>query len=144
MATGFDAITGAWDRIDVRGAGGRTLAEKWRDGPSTYFGLMTHGFPNLLMVAGPQSVSGSTNDPRAIESGVDWVKEWGEEVVAARERMRLRAAAANERVGRLAHAGVEKASARPPFPTVEAGASRLPSRVPSDRGSLDAGRHPTS
>jgi hypothetical protein len=72
-ATGFDAITGAFDHMDIRGVEGRTLREKWRDGPSTYLGLMTHGFPNLLMVAGPQSVSGSTNFPRAIEVGVEWV-----------------------------------------------------------------------
>ncbi len=72
-ATGFDAMTGAWDRMNIRGVGGVTLGEKWRDGPSTYFGLMTHGFPNLLMVAGPQSVSGSSNFPRAIEGGVGWV-----------------------------------------------------------------------
>lgn len=72
-ATGFDAVTGALDRIDIRGSGGRSLKEKWRDGPSTYLGVMTHGFPNLLMVAGPQSVSGSTNYPPAIEAGVAWV-----------------------------------------------------------------------
>ena len=79
-ATGFDAITGAWDRIDIHGAGGAVLAEKWRDGPSTFFGLMTRRFPNLLMVAGPQSVSGSTNFPRAIEGGVDWVARFLEHV----------------------------------------------------------------
>jgi len=112
FATGFDAVTGSWDRMEVRGAGGVSLAEKWRDGPSTYLGLMTHGFPNLLMVAGPQSVSGSTNFPRAIENGVEWVtrflehatsrgvtrvearedaeREWVREVVAAQERMLLR------------------------------------------------------
>ena len=111
-ATGFDAITGAWDRMDIRGVGGVSLAEKWRDGPSTWFGLVTQGFPNLLMVAGPQSVSGSTNFPRAIETGVDWVtdflehvtrkgiarfearaeaeKEWREEVVRCHERLLAR------------------------------------------------------
>lgn len=73
FATGFDAITGGFDKIDVRGVDGASLREKWRDGPRTYNGVMTHGFPNLLMVAGPQSVSGSTNFPRAIETGVDWV-----------------------------------------------------------------------
>ncbi len=73
LATGFDAITGAFDRIRIRGTEGRLLSDKWRDGPSTYLGLLTHGFPNMLMVAGPQSVSGSTNFPRAIEGGVDWV-----------------------------------------------------------------------
>jgi cation diffusion facilitator CzcD-associated flavoprotein CzcO len=72
-ATGFDAITGGFDQIDIHGTNGVRLRDKWRDGPSTYLGIMTHGFPNLLMIAGPQSVSGSTNFPRAIETGVDWV-----------------------------------------------------------------------
>jgi len=74
-ATGFDAITGAYDLMDIRGVGGRRLRDKWRDGPSTWLGVMTHGFPNLLMVAGPQSTSGSINFPRAIEVSVDWVTE---------------------------------------------------------------------
>lgn len=72
-ATGFEAITGAFDHMDIRGRYGLALREKWRDDPSTYMGVLTHGFPNMLMVAGPQSVSGSTNFPRAIETGVDWV-----------------------------------------------------------------------
>jgi cation diffusion facilitator CzcD-associated flavoprotein CzcO len=74
-ATGFDAITGGFDKIDIQGMNGVHLREKWREGPSTYLGVLTHGFPNLLMVAGPQSVSGSTNFPRAIETGVDWVTQ---------------------------------------------------------------------
>ncbi len=72
-ATGFDAITGGYDRIDIRGVGGVSLRDKWKDSPTTYLGVLCHGFPNLLMVAGPQSVSGSTNFPRAIETGVNWV-----------------------------------------------------------------------
>jgi cation diffusion facilitator CzcD-associated flavoprotein CzcO len=78
-ATGFDAITGALDRIDIQGPNG-SLSEKYEQDTSTYIGVMTHGFPNLLMVAGPQSVSGSTNYPRAIETGVDWVTEFLEYV----------------------------------------------------------------
>ena len=74
-ATGFDAITGALDRIDIRGVDGRSLGDKWADGPITYHGLMVSGFPNLMMVAGPQSVSGSTNFPRAIEGGVEWITD---------------------------------------------------------------------
>ncbi len=74
-ATGFDAITGAFDQLDVQGQHGERLADKWRHGPSTYLGILTHGFPNLLMVAGPQSVSGSTNFPRAIEGTVNWVTD---------------------------------------------------------------------
>lgn len=71
-ATGFDAVTGAYDRIDIRGVGGRTLKDKWADGPKTYFGMQVSGFPNLLMPNGPQSASATTNFPRAIELGVDW------------------------------------------------------------------------
>jgi cation diffusion facilitator CzcD-associated flavoprotein CzcO len=71
-ATGFDAITGAYDHIDIRGLGGQRLKEKWHDGPSTFLGMMTHGFPNMLMPAGPQSGSASTNYPRGIETGVNW------------------------------------------------------------------------
>src|SRR6476620_1393343 len=71
-ATGFDAITGAYDRIDIRGLGGETLAAKWKDAPSTFLGMLVHGFPNLLMPTGPQSASASTNFPRGIENGVNW------------------------------------------------------------------------
>jgi cation diffusion facilitator CzcD-associated flavoprotein CzcO len=71
-ATGFDAITGAFDHIDIQGVNGEKLGEKWQDGPSTFLGMMVAGFPNLLMPAGPQSGSASTNYPRAIETGVNW------------------------------------------------------------------------
>jgi cation diffusion facilitator CzcD-associated flavoprotein CzcO len=74
-ATGFDAITGAYDHIDFRGVGGEKLGEKWKDGPSTFLGMMVAGFPNLLMPAGPQSGSASTNYPRGIETGVNWCTE---------------------------------------------------------------------
>jgi hypothetical protein len=71
-ATGFDAITGAFDQIDIQGAGAATLCDKWSDGPSTFLGMLVHGFPNLLMPSGPQSGSASTNYPRGIETGVSW------------------------------------------------------------------------
>jgi cation diffusion facilitator CzcD-associated flavoprotein CzcO len=72
-ATGFDAITGAYDKIEIQGVNGEKLAQKWTDGPTTYLGMQVHGFPNLLMLAGPQSGSASTNFPRGIETGVDWL-----------------------------------------------------------------------
>ena len=71
-ATGFDAITGAYDHIDIAGVDGEKLADKWKDGPSTFLGMLVAGFPNLLLPSGPQSGSASTNYPRAIEIGVDW------------------------------------------------------------------------
>ncbi len=75
FATGFDAITGAFDKIEIHGADGAILAEEWKDGPSTYMGSLITGFPNLLMLAGPQSGSASANFPRGIEMGVDFATE---------------------------------------------------------------------
>ena len=69
-ATGFDAFTGAFDRIDIQGRNGEKLRTKWADGPVTYLGLLIHGFPNLVMLAGPQIAA--TNFPRACETAVDW------------------------------------------------------------------------
>ena len=71
-ATGFDAITGAFDRIDIQGVGGARLCDRWSNGPSTFLGMLVHGFPNFLMPSGPQSGSASTNYPRGIETGVNW------------------------------------------------------------------------
>ena len=72
FATGFDAITGAFDRIDIQGVGGAKLRDKWSDGPSTFLGMLVEGLPNFLMPSGPQSGSASTNYPRGIETGVNW------------------------------------------------------------------------
>ena len=70
-ATGFDAITGAFDRMDIRGVDGVSLKEKWRDGPQTFLGILVDGFPNMLMVMGPHA--GLGNIPRAAEYSADWI-----------------------------------------------------------------------
>jgi len=70
-ATGFDAITGAFDRIAIHGVDGVSLKEKWEDGPQTFLGILVDGFPNMLMVMGPHA--GLGNFPRAVEYTADWV-----------------------------------------------------------------------
>jgi cation diffusion facilitator CzcD-associated flavoprotein CzcO len=70
-ATGFDAITGAFDRIDISGVDGRRLKDLWRDGPQTYLGVLVEGFPNLLMTMGPHA--GLGNYTRTAEYSVEWV-----------------------------------------------------------------------
>lgn len=70
-ATGFDAITGSFDRIDIRGAGGVRLREVWREGPQTFMGVVVAGFPNMFMLMGPHTALG--NIPRSIEYNVEWV-----------------------------------------------------------------------
>jgi cation diffusion facilitator CzcD-associated flavoprotein CzcO len=106
-ATGFDGVTGAFDRIDFRGPAGVRLKDVWADGPRTYLGQLVDGFPNLLMVLGPHTARG--NIPRAVEHSVEWqtgllrfmrshnytrvetrpehVAEWTQIVVKAAERL---------------------------------------------------------
>ncbi|MDL5155130.1 flavin-containing monooxygenase [Actinomycetospora termitidis] len=83
LATGFDAMTGPLNRIDIRGRGGQLLREKWAEGPRTYLGLMSHDFPNLFTITGPQSPSVLSNMPVSIEQHVDLV---GRIIVDLRER----------------------------------------------------------
>jgi cation diffusion facilitator CzcD-associated flavoprotein CzcO len=72
-ATGFDAITGAFDRIDIRGIGGQRLRDKWAHGPRTYLGLQVAGFPNMFTLVGPHNAASFCNIPRCIEQNVEWV-----------------------------------------------------------------------
>jgi cyclohexanone monooxygenase len=75
FATGFDAMTGTLDRIDIRGRDGRRLKAEWADGPKTYLGVMSAGFPNLFMITGPQSPSVLSNMMVSIEQHVDWMTD---------------------------------------------------------------------
>jgi cation diffusion facilitator CzcD-associated flavoprotein CzcO len=106
-ATGFDGVTGAFDRIDIRGANGVRLKDAWAESPRTYLGMLTEGFPNMLMVLGPHTARG--NIPQAIEHSVDFqagilrfmqeqgytrvetrpehVSEWTETVIKAAEKL---------------------------------------------------------
>ena len=70
-ATGFDGVTGPYDRIDIRGPGGRRLKDEWQGMPRTFLGMLADGFPNMLMVLGPHTARG--NIPRNIEEIVDWL-----------------------------------------------------------------------
>lgn len=72
-ATGFDALTGAYDQIDIRGTDNISLRETWRKGVETFHGYQCVGFPNLLMVMGPMGALG--NITRSIEYNVDWVSK---------------------------------------------------------------------
>jgi cation diffusion facilitator CzcD-associated flavoprotein CzcO len=72
-ATGFDAITGSFDRIDIRGRDGLRLRERWTGGPATFMGVMIDGFPNLFMVMGPHTALG--NIPRSVEYNVEWIRD---------------------------------------------------------------------
>ena len=73
FATGFDAMTGPLLAIDIRGRAGLALRDKWRDGPRSYLGLGSAGFPNLFFITGPGSPSVLTNMMVSIEQHVNWI-----------------------------------------------------------------------
>jgi len=74
-ATGFDAIKGAWNRIDIRGRNGEALKEQWDEGVKTYMGLQSSGFPNFFMLVGPQNGATFCNIPRCSALVVDWLSD---------------------------------------------------------------------
>jgi len=106
-ATGFDGVTGAFDRIDIRGTDAVRLKHAWAESPRTYLGMLSEGFPNMLMVLGPHTARG--NIPQAVEHSVefqagllrfmlehgfvrvetrpDHVAEWTETVIKAAEKL---------------------------------------------------------
>jgi cyclohexanone monooxygenase len=75
FALGFDAMTGALSKIDIRGRGGEALKDKWDGGPRTYLGLMVSGFPNMFIVTGPGSPSVLSNMVVSIEQHIDWISD---------------------------------------------------------------------
>jgi cyclohexanone monooxygenase len=89
LATGFDAMTGPFMRVDISNGAGETLAHRWADGPETFLGLLVSGFPNMFLVNGPGSPSVMMNMILAIEHHVEWildvikVAEDGHQVVSA-------------------------------------------------------------
>jgi len=87
FATGYDAVTGSFRAIDVRGRGGVRLADRLEEGPRSYLGLGFAGFPNLLTVNGPCNPALSTNVPVSIEHDVEWIAD----CIAYLEKNRIKA-----------------------------------------------------
>jgi len=71
LATGFDAVDGNYLKMDIRGRGGLSIRDAWADGPRSYLGISTYGFPNMFMILGPQSPF--CNLPPAIETQARWI-----------------------------------------------------------------------
>lgn len=75
-ATGFDAMTGALTKMDIRGREGVALADYWSEhGPLTHLGVAVAGFPNLFLVVGPGSPAPLSNFLALMEPHVDWITD---------------------------------------------------------------------
>ncbi|KAL4928014.1 flavin-containing monooxygenase [Aspergillus undulatus] len=73
LATGYDAVTGGFNEIDITGLHGLTLEERWKDATHSYLGMMVSGFPNMLYVYGPLSPSSYATGPAVVESQAHWI-----------------------------------------------------------------------
>ena len=76
LATGFDAATGALDRIQFEGVAGRLMKDEWAEGAKSYLGLASPGFPNFFTVTGPGSPAILTNVIGSIEHHVEWIADY--------------------------------------------------------------------
>lgn len=107
FATGFDTVH-LLQSLQVRGRGGRTLAETWRDGPEAFHGIHMAGFPNLYLMLGPNTATGHTSTLLYIEPAVQHViacmravATGGHQAIEVREEaMRAHNAALQQRLGR--------------------------------------------
>lgn len=129
-ATGFDAITGGFDRIEFRGVGGQTLKAKWAAGPRTYLGLQVAGFPNLFTLVGPHSAALFCNMTRCIEQNVDWVVD----LLAHMRRSGKTRAAATDAAESEWTAHVHETAARMLFTKVDSWMTGVHSAVKHTRG----------
>ena len=75
FATGFDAMTGALNEIDISTSDGAKLKDKWEGGPLTYLGIMVAGFPNMFTITGPGSPGVKTQMILSIEQHMDWIAD---------------------------------------------------------------------
>lgn len=80
-ATGFDAVTGAMEKMDIQGTGVK-LSDKWAEGPTTYLGSMVAGFPNMFMIHGPSTPGAQA---QMITTG-EWQVNWTADIIDAMER----------------------------------------------------------
>jgi hypothetical protein len=59
--------------MGIRGRDGVALEDHWADGPTTFLGVQTAGFPNFFFPGGPHAAAG--NNPRYNGDQVDFVTD---------------------------------------------------------------------
>ena len=73
-STGF-RVQEVYMALDIRGRDGRHLRDVWAGGIEAHRGTSVAGFPNLALLSGPNTGTGSTSQVYMIESQVHYVLE---------------------------------------------------------------------
>ncbi|OLF17495.1 flavin-containing monooxygenase [Actinophytocola xanthii] len=87
--TGFRA-TDFLAPIEVRGLGGRSLAEEWTDGARAYLGMTVPGFPNMFLVYGPNTNLGSGSIVFMLERQARYIRQAVERIAAEQSCLDVR------------------------------------------------------
>jgi hypothetical protein len=98
--------------MGICGRGGVPLEQHWADGPTTFLGVQTAGFPNLFFPGGPHAAAG--NNPRYNGDQVDFITDL---LVHARDRGADVVEVSQEAEDRWT-AMIDKAASRTPFGTI--------------------------
>jgi cation diffusion facilitator CzcD-associated flavoprotein CzcO len=72
--TGFD-IAQAFTRMDITGRDGVRIADAWSPAIEAHRGTMVAGFPNFMLMSGPNTGTGSTSQVYMIESQIHYILE---------------------------------------------------------------------
>ena len=73
---------GSFRNFDLIGRDGLNLVDYWADGPSTFLGIHSQGFPNMFVLVGPQAPAIITNVTQVIEQQVLHIVEIVKEMQA--------------------------------------------------------------
>jgi cation diffusion facilitator CzcD-associated flavoprotein CzcO/acetyl esterase/lipase len=74
LGTGF-AASGFLAPMKVFGPGGAELSERWREGAHAHLGITVPGFPNLFLLYGPNTNTGSGSIVHILESQIAYVRQ---------------------------------------------------------------------
>lgn len=58
-----------------KGLQGRDLMEDWKDGAEAYYGITTHGYPNMFQLVGPNTTLGHNSIIFMIEAQVHYIQQ---------------------------------------------------------------------
>ncbi|MGW4368065.1 flavin-containing monooxygenase [Nocardia takedensis] len=71
-ATGFEASQFLAD-VTVTGRDGRLLHEHWAQGATAFYGMAVPGFPNMFLIAGPNTFTPAGSNPAMKQHQIDYI-----------------------------------------------------------------------
>ncbi|KAJ5291012.1 hypothetical protein N7478_000263 [Penicillium angulare] len=74
VATGYNATTGSLARMGIKDVNGVDIGERWKDGVTTFLGMMVPGFPNMFLPFGAHAPTAFSNGPTCIRMQAEFIR----------------------------------------------------------------------